>query len=117
MQEQQFNKGSGQPLSRAQVESLRLEALKEAFPGWSEADKEGLQILFRERGWKLFSRYLEALEAALDRRIWSVGLDDRQTTFLRGQRHVLETIKNAPKELEDHLRAIKEGEKIVNADT
>lgn len=112
MPEQQYRQPSAQ-LSREQVEAFRAkelkEALQKAFPGWSLEQMEFLQTHFREKGWRVFLAYLQLMEVHLTKEIWQLDKDDRQSTFLRGQKHMIDTIRNAPAELEKVLKARKEG--------
>lgn len=114
MQEQQYK----QPSAPFQTETLRKlqaeeqkRALQQAFPGWSMEQLERLLTLYHGRDWTLFLGYLELVEAHLNKEMWLVTKDERQTTFLRGQRHLLDVLRKAPQELEAVLEARKEGEK------
>lgn len=111
MQEQQYRQPSA-PFQTEEVKRLQQEelkrALQQAFPGWSKEQLEVLSMLYRERGWTLFLAYLDLVEAHLNNEMWKVGQDDRQSTFLRGQKHMLDKLRKAPVELEKVLEARKE---------
>lgn len=109
MQQQQYKQQAPQlQVPPEELARLRKEAILGAFPRWSEEDLETLRRLYQERGWKLFFRYLAALEEQMEREMWNLSTDDRKSTFLRGERHVLEVIKRAPQELEEFFAAKRE---------
>src|SRR5690349_18168196 len=111
MQEQQYRQPSG-PLSQEQVAQLQAEeqkrALREAFPGWSLEHLERLLALLRGKDFKLYLAYLALTEQHLTKEVWKVNKDDRQTTFLRGQKHQIEAERRLVDELDRIITLRKE---------
>jgi len=96
--------------SPEQLEELKRQALKEAFPGWSREELETLSTLYRERVWTLFLRYLQLMEDQVTKDVWDWKKDHAATMFLRGQKRAIDVIEKAPEELKAYFDALREGE-------